>query len=383
MLKIPEKIQYVITCIQENNHEAYIVGGCVRDMLLGNTPNDFDITTCATPNEVMEIFPKTVPTGIKHGTVTVIIDGEPIEVTTFREEKGYSDSRRPDSVQFVRNLEKDLLRRDFTVNAMAYNNEKGLIDYYGGTKDLKAKRLKAVGNPYERFNEDALRILRLFRFASQLEFSIDDETCKAALEMQKGLENISRERIFGELYKTACGKNPKAIESLIKNQGLRFLGITALPDFDLMKSCRDNPDLSFFVFLSDTDINMISDSLKLSNNLKKYLKTLIEIKNMPVPHKKEEIKDILNISDEKIFRDYLRIAKLPATQLSEIEKLLDEIISNCEPYRINDLNIKGKTLKKIGFSGEEIGRALERARIYVLSHPDKNNKEDLIDFLRP
>ena len=382
MIKIPPQIEYIIDSLQSENHQAYIVGGCVRDMLLGLIPNDFDVTTSATPQEVMTIFPKTVPTGIKHGTVTVIVDKEPIEVTTFRQESGYTDSRRPDSVSFVRSLEKDLMRRDFTVNAMAYNNTVGLADYYGGVKDLEARCLRAVGEPAERFSEDALRILRLFRFASQLEFSIENETLNAAIKMQKGLKNISRERIFTELYKASTGNNPKAITPLILSGGLEFLNITALPDFDLMKKCRDNHDLSFFIFLSDCggDANEILNSLKASNNLKNYFKVLSELKALPIPKSKEEIKERLNLAGERIFTDFLRCAYIPEKEFSDIKNKLEEIISNQEPYRISDLKIDGKALKKIGYNGERIGEALERARKYVLAFPEKNNIEDLISF---
>ena len=253
MLKIPPKISIVISVLESRGHQAYIVGGCVRDMLLGKTPNDFDVTTSANPDEVMEIFEKTVPTGIKHGTVTVIIEDEPVEVTTFREEFGYSDNRRPDNVAFVKSLDKDLMRRDFTVNAMAYSERDGLKDYYCGKEDLHKKILRAVGVPEERFREDALRILRLFRFASQLEFEIEENTLSSAIKMQKGLENISRERIFSELYKTACGKNPEALKPLIESGGLEFLGIRDLPDFDLMKRHSADADLCFYLLVSASE----------------------------------------------------------------------------------------------------------------------------------
>ena len=184
MIKIPKKQEYVLNTLRQNGYEGYIVGGCVRDSLLGLTPNDYDVTTNATPDVVQSLFPKTAPTGIAHGTVTVIIEKEPIEVTTFRSESGYSDSRHPDVTRFETDIKYDLSRRDFTVNAMAYNNEKGLIDLYGGSQDLKNKFLRAVGNPQKRFGEDALRILRLFRFASQLGFTIEKETLNAAKELK-------------------------------------------------------------------------------------------------------------------------------------------------------------------------------------------------------
>ena len=162
---LPQNIKFVLDTFYQNGHKAYIVGGCVRDLLCGITPNDYDVTTSALPNETQTIFEKTIATGIAHGTVTIMINGEPIEATTFRTESVYNDSRHPESVNFVHNVEDDLARRDFTVNAMCYNPTDGLIDLFGGVDDIKNKTLRAVGNAEQRFTEDALLILRLFRFA--------------------------------------------------------------------------------------------------------------------------------------------------------------------------------------------------------------------------
>ena len=191
MLSIPENAARVIDRLTQNGYEAYIVGGCVRDSLLGLTVSDFDITTSAKPEKVIELFEKTVPTGIKHGTVTVMIGNEPIEVTTFRTEGVYNDSRHPEDVEFVSDIREDLSRRDFTVNAIAYNEKTGIVDLFGGMSDLENKILRAVGDPEKRFREDALRILRLFRFASQLGFEIEENTLNSALSLKDGLENIS------------------------------------------------------------------------------------------------------------------------------------------------------------------------------------------------
>ena len=192
---IPSKIEYVLSVLHNAGHKAYIVGGCVRDLLCGKEPHDFDITTSALPQEVSALFEKTVETGIKHGTVTVIIDRTPIEVTTFRTEGAYINHRRPDSVSFVSAVDEDLSRRDFTVNAMCYNHSEGLIDLFGGKADIENRILRAVGEPKARFCEDALRILRLFRFAATLGFSIEEKTLSAAIECAPFLKSISAERI--------------------------------------------------------------------------------------------------------------------------------------------------------------------------------------------
>lgn len=196
MFEIPQKIRFVMEKLTLFGHKAYIVGGCVRDILMNKIPADYDIATSATPKEVISIFEKTVPTGLKHGTVTVLIDSQPIEVTTFRTETEYTDNRHPENVEFVSDITQDLSRRDFTINAMAYNPTAGIIDCYGGKADIENKLLRCVGNAEMRFTEDALRILRLFRFASTLNFEIEKNTLNAALKKAYLLQNISRERIF-------------------------------------------------------------------------------------------------------------------------------------------------------------------------------------------
>ena len=206
--KLPNGARLIIERLNSNGKRADIVGGSVRDFLLGKSPSDFDITTSATPDEMREIFSdmRTVDTGIKHGTLTVLIDGVPYEVTTYRKDGEYTDHRHPESVTFSSLLYEDLCRRDFTVNAMCYNEKDGFTDLYGGMRDLAARQIRAVGDPYKRFDEDALRILRAVRFSSTLDFDIDSTTAKAAREMAHLLDGISGERIFTEWKKLIAGK---------------------------------------------------------------------------------------------------------------------------------------------------------------------------------
>ena len=378
MIKIPKNQEYVLETLKNSGYEAYIVGGCVRDSLLGKIPQDYDVTTSATPDVVESLFPKTVPTGIAHGTVTVIVEKEPIEVTTFRSESSYSDSRHPDFTHFETDIRYDLSRRDFTVNSMAYNKEVGLIDLYGGETDLKNRILRAVGEPEKRFKEDALRILRLFRFASQLGFCIESDTLNAAIELKKGLEKISRERIFTELYKTVSGENPSALMPLIKAKGLEFLKVTNKVDFEKIKSCRSNFDLSFFAFgYSGTDnIKDFLSELKVSNKFKKYCETLEKLLKMPVPKSRADIKEMLNASTLEIFCDYSVF--VGESNLSD--EALD-IIKKKEPYRVCDLEINGKAIKRMGVTGGKIGQTLEMLRSFVILNPEKNNQKDLTDYL--
>lgn len=212
-MDMPKNVDIAINLLQSAGFEAYAVGGCVRDSLLGKTPNDWDITTSAKPEDMKSVFADfhCIDTGIKHGTVTVVIDGEPLEITTFRLDGEYEDNRHPKSVTFTSNLGADLGRRDFTVNAMAYSKKTGTVDLFGGQNDLKNKIIRCVGDPDRRFNEDALRILRALRFASALDFEIEEKTAQSLLKNCALLGNISEERIAKELLKLVCGKGAKRI----------------------------------------------------------------------------------------------------------------------------------------------------------------------------
>ena len=367
MFKIPKKALFVIERLTRNGHEAYIVGGCVRDILLGKMPSDFDITTSAKPEEIISLFEKTIPTGIKHGTVTVIIENEPIEVTTFRTEGIYTDNRRPQSVEFVTDLREDLSRRDFTVNAMAYNENTGVIDYFGGKDDLKAKILKAVGNPERRFTEDALRILRLFRFASTLNFGIEENTFNAAIKCSHLLENVSRERIFKELKKAVLGDNFKIFASLIECGVLKFLNITDSPDFDKIKTLKEYPLLCLYLSLGTNALL----ELKPSNEQKEYFKTLDILSEMSLPQTETDIKEMLNIAGNEILNDFFALVGLDQSKLKSV-------IASGEPYSIAHLEINGNDLINMGYKGKEIGKILDHLRKTVIKNPKKNTKENLL-----
>lgn len=206
-IEIPEEVGAILAVLERHGFEAYVVGGCVRDSLLGQTPHDWDICTAALPEEVMGCFTgeRTLPTGIAHGTVTLVREGVPYEITTFRVDGDYSDGRHPDSVSFVRNLTEDLARRDFAVNAMAYSPRTGVVDCFGGWQDLQERQVRAVGKPAARFEEDALRILRALRFASVYGFGIEAKTASAARKLKNTLTNVAVERIFSEFARLLCG----------------------------------------------------------------------------------------------------------------------------------------------------------------------------------
>lgn len=237
-IQIPEQVNRILEELQKAGYEAYAVGGCVRDALLGREPHDWDITTSALPHEVKKIFPRTIDTGLKHGTVTVLAAREPYEVTTFRVDGVYEDGRHPKEVTFTPSLEEDLKRRDFTINAMAYNGTCGLVDLFGGQKDLEDGVIRAVGDPMQRFSEDALRIMRAVRFSAQLGYKIDPETLRAASVLAPNLAKISWERIRDELEKTLLSDRPDLLRTAYE------AGITKqfLPEFDrCMEMPQNNP----------------------------------------------------------------------------------------------------------------------------------------------
>ena len=234
ILEIPKKAEIILQILEKAGFEAYVVGGCVRDSILGRTPNDWDITTSATPQQVKELFHRTVDTGLQHGTVTVVIDKEGFEVTTYRVDGEYEDGRHPKEVTFTASLEEDLKRRDFTINAMAYNPTEGLVDLFGGMQDIENKIIRCVGDPLERFTEDALRIMRAVRFSAQLGFEIEEETKKALTVMAPNLVHVSAERIQVELVKLLMSPHPDYLRTAYE------AGITRqfLPEFDL---CMETP----------------------------------------------------------------------------------------------------------------------------------------------
>ena len=245
-MDMPKNVDTAINLLQSAGFEAYAVGGCVRDSLLGKTPNDWDITTSAKPENMKSVFADfhCIDTGIKHGTVTVVIDGEPLEITTFRLDGEYEDNRHPKSVTFTSNLGADLGRRDFTVNAMAYSKMTGTVDLFGGQNDLKNKIIRCVGDPDRRFNEDALRILRALRFASALDFEIEEKTAQSLLKNCALLGNISEERIAKELLKLVCGKGAKRI--LTDFAPVLF---EILPELQPMyKNSHDNPHHCYDIY---------------------------------------------------------------------------------------------------------------------------------------
>lgn len=386
MFEIPKSVKNLMNVIRKNGYEAYIVGGCVRDMLLCRTPSDFDVTTSAMPKEILGMFERTVSVGIKHGTVGVVTQDGVVEVTTFRSDGDYNDCRRPESVKFVRSLKEDLARRDFTVNAMAYSDSTGLIDCFGGREDIKNRILRTVGEPKTRFSEDALRILRLFRFACTLGFTPEESTLKAAVEDAYLLEHISRERIYEELSKASLSEYVGELEPLIKSGGLNFLGICGCAPLNKIGKLSSNRCLRLFALLNlcdCEDIVNVSVSLKAPKKFSDYCAVLLNLIAKDFPTDKTDIKEMLNISSPEMFEDYLEYERIILERNTDsVAEMKREIERNGEPYRISDLAVSGNDVKKLGFKGTEIGAVLEKIRKTAVIDPKLNQNEYLLQLAK-
>ena len=439
-ISLPKEVKYIIEQLNSAGFEAYAVGGCVRDSLLERVPNDWDITTSATPQEIKSAFRRTVDTGIKHGTVTVLIGGEGYEVTTFRIDGEYSDHRRPDGVTFTRELSEDLLRRDFTINAMAYSEGTGLVDLYGGVDDLKKGIIRCVGNPDDRFNEDALRIMRAVRFGAQLGFDIDEDTRTAAAKHAAELSQVSAERIETELTKLLISPHPEKIMDMYE------LGITSvvLPEFDrmintpqntpyhrfdvgrhtieVMKNVPASKVMRYAALLHDvgkpdtrTTDNNGQDHFKghakvsegIAETVLKRLRmdndTIRDVKNIVLWHDfglkggitKKSVRKMLSKMGKEYFDFYVQIkradimgqsdyrADVSIDILNQIIGFHDEIIEEGNALTISDLAIGGKDLIEMGIKpGPEMGEILRQLLDRVLEEPELNKKENLGEIIK-
>ena len=389
MLKFPEYAQKCIDTITENGFEAYFVGGCVRDDLLGRNCDDIDIATSALPSEIISLFDHTIPTGLKHGTVTVLIDNKPIEVTTFRQESEYNDSRHPDTVNFVFNINEDLSRRDFTINALAASKSGEIVDLFGGLDDLKNGIIRAVGDPEKRFIEDALRIIRAYRFASVLGFKIEENTKKFALKLSDRISKISGERVLKELYKAMSGSNILTLCELISSGALECFGVSniKLEDacFNRLSSLELSPSskLSLLILMCDFDIDLIKNSLKADNHLIKKIQITESLTAREIPETQADVQKLLYMHHHEYVRLYFYY--LGVVNLADSEKLFslyNEVCAQDKPYRISHLSVDGNALLELGLQGKEIKSSLENALFAVIDGKIENRKESIIGFVK-
>ena len=390
-IELPKYIKSLIDLLNSKGYEAYAVGGCVRDCVMGRLPNDFDMTTNATPDEMLTVFCeyKVIETGLKHGTLTVISENIPVEITTYRVDGEYHDSRHPDKVYFTRNLKDDVSRRDFTVNAMAYNDKTGIVDFYGGIDDIKKKLIMAVGDADKRFKEDALRIIRALRFASVLGFDIEEKTAFAASENAELLKNISAERINVELKKLLQGNN--AIKILKEHSD-----ILVFVSPEMFSSCTEKlkklstaPDdvNVFFAFLltdsTEKEANEALSRLKFSNAERKEITELLSLQKKYVPKNKTEMKLFISETYIELIPKYFMLLSALGEETSSAEKYYAEIRDNKECVYISDLKVNGNDLSKTGISkGEKIGQAIKFLLRAVISGEVENKKEELLEFAK-
>lgn len=433
-IQLPEKVSEIINTLQANGYEAYAVGGCVRDSILGRTPDDWDITTSATPLETKELFKRTFDTGIEHGTITVLLDKDAFEVTTYRVDGKYEDSRHPKEVTFTRSLSEDLLRRDFTINAMAYNDTEGLVDIFGGMEDLANRTIRCVGNAEARFGEDALRILRAVRFASQLGFEIEEETKQGIQKLAPTLANISAERIQVELIKMLISPNPELLRTAYE------LGITKviLPEFDtmmvteqetphhmysvgehtlkairlvrpekvlrltmlfhdiakpLMKTIDEN-GVAHFKMHDVKGVEMtksILRRLKFDNDTLGKVMKLVQYHDYRIPAEPKSVRKAMNKIGEELFPFYLEVREADTMAQSEylreekiqnireMELCYKEILEKKECVSLKTLAISGSDLIADGMQpGKEIGFVLNTLLELVIEEPELNTKETLL-----
>ncbi len=420
-IEIPDKVGFIISKLEEAGFEAYAVGGCIRDSILGREPEDWDITTSALPKDIKACFKRTVDTGIEHGTVTVLLGDDSFEVTTYRVDGEYRDLRHPSEVSFTKSLAEDLRRRDFTINAMAYNPVTGLLDLFEGRKDLEAGIIRCVGDPDERFSEDALRILRAVRFAAQLGFEVEPGTAEAISGHAANLRAVSRERILTEITKLICSAHIERIEDLFK-LGLApyiagdFSSIDigqlkelkacqalikdgAVPDaFKLDGAAGLSARYVRFAFLTEgmkTDaVRRMLKELKSDNDTLNKCITLQRMVFKPVPSDRYLIKKEMSGMPPELFKDLLwlkeasRDTRLYAAcskeeDLDEAVRLHEDILIKKEPVYLKDLSVTGADLKAAGIAeGPEIGRQLKDFLDMVHRDPYMNTKEKLMGSLR-
>lgn len=432
-MKIPEQVKYIMKVLNDQGYEAYAVGGCVRDRILGREPMDWDMTTSALPEETKKYFEKTIDTGIQHGTITVMLDGEPFEVTTYRIDGEYEDCRRPKEVFFTKNIVEDLQRRDFTINAMAYHPEEGVVDPFEGQADLKRKLIKCVGNPDHRFDEDALRMLRAVRFAAKLDFDIDGATANSIGKKNHLIANVSGERIRDELNKLLLSDHPEKFDQLYDFGLLHYI----MPEFEpcyqtpqktyyhvynvaehtiaTIKAVKKDPVLRWTMLFHDLGkaytrtrdeegfdhfpnhevISMekaktVMQRLKFDNKTMKSVLHLIEHHDYRPKAEACEVRKAMKVIGLDLFSAFIEVQLADAKgqnpdnyskrekEILGVQALYEEALEKGHCTTIKDLALNGNDLQALGVPrGKAIGETLGWLLDQVIQHPEWNNKDRL------
>ncbi len=381
---LPRNVKYIISELNNCGHRAGIVGGSVRDILLGKEPSDYDITTSASPDEMKMVFSKhkTVETGIKHGTLTILLDGEPYEVTTYRLDGEYTDNRHPDKVLFTKDVKLDLARRDFTVNAMTYNDDDGFLDLFGGIPDLEKGIIRAVGDPEKRFSEDALRILRALRFASTLDFEIEGHTAAAIRRCVGLVLNVSAERLFSEWKKLIGGKGAYRILRQYQDVILTVIpGLKQLylPDENLFLSAdAELRELSLFAPLPScvSSYDGAMRSMRCDNKRRLFGIAVLENISLDLAEREDIIRSLVDNGrevTEAVIRLQVILEKTSPDTLDEFFS----IISSGACFKLSDLAVNGEDLIRVGISGKAVGDELKRILLMVAMGNLANTREEI------
>ncbi len=394
-IQVPDAAGKIIKQLNTHGFEAYAVGGCVRDSLLGRVPKDWDITTSAKPEQIKQIFARTVDTGILHGTVTVLMEHEAYEVTTYRIDGEYEDGRHPKSVEFTKNLLEDLKRRDFTINAMAYSERDGLVDAFGGAMDLNAGIIRCVGNPMDRFHEDALRILRAIRFSAQLGFRIEEETYKAIFAIAPNMEKVSKERIAVELTKLLLSDYPEQMKAVFESGIAPYVsehfstaerGLFELEKLKRLPSSKHVRWSGFLRFLDQKEAAGILKELKLDNDTMDQVRILTGLWKTEIPALKPEIRKVMSRIKTSLFEDLLNVQSVFLNgpyldQLKTVRQFAREIINDGDCIHLKDMAVTGRDLMEAGIKpGPKMGEILEALFDEVIKNPENNNREYLLNY---
>lgn len=434
---IPNEIDHVLSSLESAGYKAYLVGGCVRDRILGREISDYDVTTSATPEEVEKVFSgeRVVETGLKHGTVTVLVGGYPVEITTFRTDGEYLDMRHPESVAFTRRVEDDLARRDFTVNSIACDRRGALVDPFGGREDIERGVIRCTGDPERRFGEDALRIIRALRFSSTLGFEIEEETARVIHEKRETLRKISVERVFSEFKKLLCGKDvyrilrdysdvvctliPEMARAVGFDQKSRYhcydvythiiktveavdpdpvLRLTML-FHDIGKPyvyTEEESGVRHFKGHGEVSAKIASEwlaSMHADNETSRLVTLLCKIHDRPLVAERRPVRRLLSqISYDELMM-LCRVSRADsvahapehrerAAVADEVARVAEEIRREGECFSLADLAVNGDDMIKLGFKGKEIGDALREALALVVDEKLPNEKEAIIDHFK-
>lgn len=382
---LPGYVQELLHRLQVANHEAYIVGGCVRDSLLGRTPHDWDMTTSALPEQIKSALSgvRILDTGIQHGTVTALTDQGEVEITTYRVDGTYSDGRRPDSVSFTRSLREDLARRDFTINALAYAPNVGVVDLFGGREDLQAGQIRCVGQPEQRFGEDALRIIRGLRFAATLGFSIEEKTAAAIRSLAPTLQRIAVERLQAELSRLLCAHPdplfaayPEVFQQLFR-QPMQFLPVEGVAARLHLRLAR------LLAPLCAEDADAALEYLRYDNATRRAVRRLLAYQKTPLPPERPALRRLRGALGSELAGDLLLLRQDLGEDMQLQQALLQKILADGDCCTIGELAVNGEDLLAAGIpAGKQLGNTLQWLLEQVITDALPNQRSCLLQAFR-